>query len=178
MYKKWVVTNFTFRKLKVARKTIRDEDLDIKLYCPVISVVYKDIYRRLRTKKLPMLFHYTFAHYNPDVYDYKTLRDYLPMCRPLMRNKKLIVVPYKEIKRVKLIEKQQRELHQLHTENVVLRANDYLNQNVLVRDGTLSGIFGIVTDVTKTGKLMVEIFIFNRLLNCNMDVDDVEIVRT
>lgn len=173
--KSWVVTLFSPNMLKTIRRIIRDREYDIKLYCPLS---YHAIVRRgkLKIKRRPLLFNYMFMRYDLEAFDYKTICELLPV-RPLLIGNKTQTVPYSELQRIKLIARGMHREFGTKIKKHKFDAEDYIDKTVQVRDGTLSGVYGRVSDVKRNGVVQVDIFMFNRVLQCDMDVRNVELTE-
>ena len=169
----WMVVTFPPKMLTEIRRIVRREKLPVEdMYCPMTmtQVSKKGIVKR---RAVPMYMNYMFWKCDPNQLDMTRVRELVPV-RPLVRGRKIQVVDDKEIARIEKSEREVEEFQSYRGSQEYLKK--MIGKSIVIRDGNFDGMSGEVMGVSKSSKLVVEVFILGRYLNCDISSDYVELV--
>jgi len=177
--KRWYVVMYPVKELDEILDTIKREQFNIKVYCPMVKVsTSRNGIIKIVDK--PLYFNYMFWRYDMEELPYQYLKEYIPFC--LLRrkyakdkNNNICYVKSNLLSRIK------NDVKRLNNSFDRLRNNVYflrgfIGKSVIIKDGVFTGLFGTVVDARKSGELVVEIFVFNRPINCEISVEYVDFV--
>lgn len=173
--KKWFVVTYQTKRRDLIFEAIKDEKLAIKPYCPMIKVA-KSFKGIIKIEDKSLFFNYMFFLYDWDAISQADIKKYLEI-RHLYFNGKPAFISGKDIQRVKrIVKSQDSKFDRIRDDVKFLRK--YIGQKVLVRDGALTGLIGIISDARHKGKLIVDLMIFSRPISCEVSVEYVEFIRS
>lgn len=180
--RQWIVmliSSINKGELISIKHLLKKNRLPIYMYCPMESYRYMSTRHVVTIKSRPLLFNYMFMHY--DVREVPSIVfpvAFKGLCRPMLnKKKKEVTIDYSEVKRMKLTEKSMQVRFNLELSGKI-SIKEYVGSTVIVRDGTLSGLCGKVVHARSTGKLIVELHMFDRTIKCDMDAKHVEVVSS
>jgi len=172
--KHWYVIMFPPKSLDDIKKVIEEEEFDIEIYCPMVQA--KSSHNGvINIKEIPMMFNYMFFRYDREILTDAILKEYMPV-RVLMISGEARTVRHYQIEFIKLMERGlMNSFHQVRNDEEYIKR--FIGWEVVVKDGGFSGLSGEVVGVRKAGVIMVELYIFNRPIVCDLGVDYVEFVQ-
>lgn len=155
--------------------SIKRDQLDIKIYCPMIKTS-ESRNGIVKVISKPLLYGYTFWYYSVDNVPTTLLGE-----RFHVRHLKFGGIPRfvtgREISRIRKVVKQLDGNFDRMMDDVRYLQR-MVGRKVTVRDGSFTGLFGRVVDARRRGFLIIEIMIFNRLISCELPVGCVEFVSS